>query len=216
MWRIFYLLYTSLRVNEGFTIASSWSDLIENLLVNDEAIYSDISSIPMIDEFIYNAILTEIFNETVKDFKSNSSNIHFINYYNYFMGMRVTFNRAELVNSSNVDRTGRSDYRVSNYRLNPNNKFKNIMTDDFGSNKIKYQENGGYQNAGGYIIYFNSNLTFSEVETKYIQLLDDGLFDEHCLSIVLEIMLYNGHYQTGTILSYEFLIDNAGNVFKDK
>ena len=170
----------------------------------------------MINEFIYNVILSEILDESVKDFPSIVENSHFINYYNYFMGMRVTFNRAELVNSSNVDRTGRSDYRISNYRLNPNNKFKNIMTDDFGSSKIKYQENGGYQNAGGYIIYFNSNLTFSEAEDKYSQLIYDGLFDEHCLSIVLEIMFYNGHYQTGIILSYEFLIDNAGNVFKDK
>ena len=170
----------------------------------------------MIDDFINNVILSEIFDESKKEFPSIVENSHFINYYNYFMGMRVTFNRAELVNSSNVDRTGRSDYRISNYRLNPNNKFKNIMTDDFGSSKIKYQENGGYQNAGGYIIYFNSNLTFSEAEDKYSQLIYNKLFDEHCLSIVLEIMLYNGHYQTGTILSYEFLIDNAGNVFKDK
>ena len=93
----------------------------------------------MIDEFIHNAILTEIFNETVKDFQSNSSNIHFINYYNYFMGMRVTFNRAELVNSSNIEKTGKSDYRASNYRLNPNYKFENIMTNDFGSKTVLKQ-----------------------------------------------------------------------------
>ena len=170
----------------------------------------------MINDFISNVIINQIYNEDIKDDKSSYPGYHYLKYFNYFMGMRMTYNRAELQQSSSIDLAGKSNYRVSNYNGNPNNKFSNVLTDPFGRNNTEYQENEGYKNTGGYTFYFDSNLTYVEADEKYREIVKDGLLNEYWLSIVLEIMIYNCNYQTGVIISYEFLINNAGNVFKDK
>ena len=141
---------------------------------------------------------------------------HYLNFYNYFMGLRITNNRVKLEKNKFHTEIGNTTVRESNYNDNPNRKFSDIETTPFGRNKLEYQSDGGYKDTGGYIFYFNSNLTYDEVDGNYTQLVKDGLFDDHWLSIVLEMMFYNGNYQTGVILSYEFLITNAGKIFKDK
>ena len=114
--------------------------------------------------------------------------------------MRVTYNRAKLLDSGNIDETGKLKDRISNYDKNPNSKLENVETNPFGKDKIEYQNDCGYKNTGRYIIYFNSNLAYTEAETKYKQLVKDKLFDEYCISIVLEIMVYNGNYQKGVAI----------------
>ena len=213
----FVSVYTSLRISEGYAITKSISNIFETYPINeDSAQYKDITNKQEINEFLFNIIFPQIYNEEIKDFPSEVSGCHYINYFNYFMGMRVTYNRAKLLDSSNIDKTGKLKDRISNYDKNPNSKFENVETDSFGKDKIKYQNDGGYKNTGGYVIYFNSNLTYTEAKNKYTQLVKDGLFDEYCISIVLEIMMYNGNYQTGVVISYEFLINNAASMFKDK
>ena len=213
----FVCVYTSQRTNEGFAVAKSINDIITTYPINEDSTqYKDITKKQEINEFIYNIILPQIYKEEIKDFPSEVKGCHYINYFNYFMGMRVTYNRAKLLDSGNIDETGKLKDRISNYDKNPNSKLENVETNPFGKDKIEYQNDGGYKNTGGYVIYFNSNLTYTEAETKYTQLAKDGLFDEYCISIVLEIMMYNGNYQTGVVISYEFLINNAASMFKDK
>ena len=79
--------------------------------------------------------------------------------------------------------------RDSNYDDSPNQNFENVETEPFGTDKVKYQSKGGYQGKGGYVFYFSSNLTYEEVKNKYTQMVNDGLYDEYCLSIVVEAMI---------------------------
>ena len=144
-----------------------------------------------------------------------NSSYHYLNFYNYAMGVRITFNRAQLtdyiIDDELTDMKRKTDYNSNSYQ-----RFSDIITEPFGYEKLEYEYNGGYKGKGGYVVYFPSNLTYDEVDQKYVKLVEDGLFDENFLSLAVEIMLYNGNYQAGVILSYEFLIENAGRVVKQK
>ena len=213
----FVSIYTAFRIMEGYTIAKSMSNIFEGWPINTEANrYTDIKNKNMTNDFISNVIINQIYNEDIKDDLSPIPGNHYLKYFNYFMGMRITYNRAELQQRSSTGLSGKPSYRISNYNGNPNIRFSNIITDPFGRNETEYQENEGYKNTGGYVFYFDSNLTYEKADEKYREIVEDGLFDEYWLSIVLEIMIYNCNYQTGVIISYEFLVNNAGNVFKDK
>ena len=205
-----------LRISDGYTIAKAASNIFETYpFNNDAAQYSGIYSKTSINEFIYNLVLERIYNEDIKDYSAMNSSYHYLNFYNYAMGVRITFNRAQLtdyiIDDELTDMKRKTDYNSNSYQ-----RFSDIITEPFGSEKLEYEYNGGYKGKGGYVVYFPSNLTYDEVDQKYVKLVEDGLFDENFLSLDVEIMLYNGNYQAGVVLSYEFLIENAGRVVKQK
>ena len=213
---LFVWVSTLLRISDGYTIAKAASNIFETYpFNNDAAQYSRIYSKTSINEFIYNLVLERIYNEDIKDYSAMNSSYHYLNFYNYAMGVRITFNRAQLtdyiIDDELTDMKRKTDYNSNSYQ-----RFSDIITEPFGSEKLEYEYNGGYKGKGGYVVYFPSNLTYDEVDQKYVKLVEDGLFDENFLSLDVEIMLYNGNYQAGVVLSYEFLIENAGRVVKQK
>ena len=58
--------------------------------------YENINVKDQINQFISNVILTNIYDESIKDHPPLVNGYHYISGFNYFMGMRLTINRAEL------------------------------------------------------------------------------------------------------------------------
>lgn len=125
----------------------------------------------------------------------------------------MTFNRAMLEHRSSPYSNQISDTRKRNYQGHTYQKFTDVITDVFGErSQIPYSSSGGYQNKGGYVVYFNDTITYSEAMDIFYDLCKDGLFDLNLLSITLEVMAYNQNYQIGAILAYEFLVNNGGQI----
>ena len=137
---------------------------------------------------------------------------HYVNYYNYYMGMRITHNRAELEENTDHLKEGIEQVRKKNYDNRPNRRFAYVQKASFGSEPTPYSVDGGYREKGGFVHYFDSNLTIDQANQKYNTIVQDGLYDEDLLSLVCEMMFYNQNYQVGVSLTYEFLINNSGAV----
>ena len=151
----------------------------------------------------------------MKEYEGMNPDYHYINFYNFFMGCRVTQNRADV--KTNTDKTtidAIGHLRKRNYSGKTSQTFKDVLTSDFGSVPTPYSEDGGYRHKGGYVHYFASNLTFKEAMNKFRTMNDDSVFDPNLISFTIELMFYNQNYQTGITIVYEFLINNAGDVEK--
>ena len=144
-------------------------------------------------------------------FSSQVNGYHYLQYFNYLMGIRITYNRAELKSTSD-SKTGTDYVRVGNYEETPIKDYSNVDTTTWGSTKIPYSSSGGYNNLGGYIFHVPNDYNIDEVINLENQLIADGFIDDQFLSAVFEVVFYNENYQTGVILVYEFLQNNAGEL----
>ena len=137
---------TTVRISDSYTIAKA----IEEYLLfvpYDEYFntYYDIYSKTMLINFAEASLIQMVYNETMKDYPSplniKSDKYHFVQYFNYFMGMRVTYNRAKLT-SATKDKSGIDSNREENYLGNLQDSISNVQTADWGRNKIKYSKSG--------------------------------------------------------------------------
>ena len=168
-----------------------------------------------VNEFIYNAILTQIYNEDIKDYYPLVDGYHYLTVFNYAAGVRITYNRIKLETTEVLD-VKNIKVRQGDYEDLHDISFENVETKPFGTDGVEYQPGGGYQGKGGYVFYFRSNFTYNEMLDKYTQMVNDGFYDKNWLSIVIEIMIYNANYQTAIIIAYEFLLNNAGDLMNGK
>ena len=179
--------------------------------------YTDITTKQYIKDFIYNVVINKIYDESTKQYKPLNPKYHYINYYNYFMGLRITQNRVDLsTNSNNNSNRAESRIRKINYSGNTTARYGDLDKTKFGTDEIQYWKSCGYANAGGFVHFFNSSITLTQAQNKFNTMINDGLFSEELLDITLEIMFYNENYQTGITIAYQFLINNAGDVEKYK
>lgn len=134
----------------------------------NRGVYSDIVKKLHIKQFFVNIILPVIYNENSKDYQPMAEGFHYLNGFNYFMGLRVTHNRAKMDNT-----TEEQEYddnvlllRTENYSGRSSKKFKDIDTAGFGgingSTPFEYKAGGGYNNKGGYVHFFPDNFTFED------------------------------------------------------
>ena len=87
----------TIRVDSAFTLKQAVANLLEFKVINTEnKQYADITSKQHISDFIYNVVIEQIYDEGIKQYMSLNSNYHYLNYYNFFMGMRITQNRVSL------------------------------------------------------------------------------------------------------------------------
>ena len=179
--------------------------------------YTDITTKQYIKDFIYNVVINKIYDESTKQYKPLNPKYHYINYYNYFMGLRITQNRVDLsTNSNNNSNRAESRIRKINYSGNTTARYGDLDKTKFGTDEIQYWKSCGYANVGGFVHFFNSSITLNQAQNKFNTMINDGLFSEELLDITLEIMFYNENYQTGITIAYQFLINNAGDVEKYK
>ena len=201
-----------MRINDSYTIASSIESYLLFSPINvDQETYYDIFNKDMMLQFIHGNLFQIIYNETKKEYPSQVDGYHYLQYFNYLMGMRITYNRAELKSISEA-KTGTDYVRVGNYEETPIKDYSNVDTTTWGSTKIPYSASGGYNNLGGYIIHVPNDYNIDEVINLENQLIADGFIDKQFLSAVIEVVFYNENYQTGVILTYEFLQNNAGEL----
>ena len=165
----------------------------------------------MMLQFIHGNLFETIYNETNKDYPSQVDGYHYLQYFNYLMGMRITYNRADLKFISEA-KAGTDYVRVGDYEETSIDHYSNVETTAWGSTNIPYSASGGYNNLGGYIIHVPNDYNIDEVINLENQLIADGFIDDQFLSAVFEVVFYNENYQTGVILAYEFLQNNAGEL----
>ena len=207
---------TSIRTKSAYSLRHSIANLLEETSINSEnKQYVDIASKQHINDFIHNVVIEQIYNEQAKQYGSQNQKHHYLNYYNFFMGMRVTQNRAVLTKNQNFKSNGnQSNVRQINYSGDTKTKYSKIDTSTFGSDTIAYWSSWGYAGVGGFVHYFNSLLTLNQARSKFSSMVSDGLFSSELLDITIELMFYNENYQTGIVHAYQFLINNSGDIEK--
>lgn len=211
-----YLIVNSMstiRTSDGHQLSSSIRSTFENLPIDTTSLrYTDIIDKKYVRLFFTNILIPQIYEELGKEYPAMVDGYHYINNYNYFAGMRLTHNRVIL--DYKKHNGFYDDVRKRNYVGRTNIKFKNIHTDVFDLYETEYSGSGGYADKGGYIYFLKDNLTYDEA----IQFADDAynnyMFDDEYLTLTFELMFYNQNLQTGCIVSYEFLNNNAAMVEK--
>ena len=207
---------TTVRISDSYTIASSIESYLLFTPINtDQQIYYDIFNKEMMLQFIYGNLLQTIYNETNKNYPSQVDKYHYLQYFNYLMGIRITYNRAKLQQTSE-SKCGTEFIRISDYEGTSVDQYSNVETEDWGTLKIQYSKNGGYNNLGGYVIHIPNDYNIEETLVLYNQLIADGFIDSQFLSAVFEVIFYNENFQTGVVLAYEFIQNNAGELKIDK
>ena len=207
---------TTVRISDSYTIASSIESYLLFTPINtDQQIYYDIFNKEMMLQFIYGNLLQTIYNETNKNYPSQVDKYHYLQYFNYLMGIRITYNRAKLQQTSE-SKCGTEFTRISDYEGTSVDQYSNVETEDWGTFKIQYSKNGGYNNLGGYVIHIPNDYNIEETLVLYNQLIADGFIDSQFLSAVFEVIFYNENFQTGVVLAYEFIQNNAGELKIDK
>ena len=99
--------------------------------------------------------------------------------------------------------------REENYQ-SPIKKFSFEDTKTYGD--FVHSSSGGYQNAGGYQIYFPTNWTVIQANEVLTQLQTLNFFDEGFVSLAFELIFYNANDETSAYVADWFLIQNAGNL----
>ena len=181
--------------------------------------YQNITSKWQMDNFITNVVLPQIYDESIKTDDPINENYHYLGYFNYFAGMRMTYNRIDLKDYiRDTDTNTTSKIRKRNYNGKTNKRYKDLQTEDYYEYlPVSYKSDGGYRGKGGYIYFFQSNWTNDAAQSYYIDMWQDGvIYSDNSLTFTLEIMFYNENLQTGVVLIYEFLINNAGVLEKHK
>ena len=193
---------------------TSIKNILEERPLNQEGdIYINIINKDDINSFIGKVIIPQIYDEHLKEFLSIVEGYHYFSYYNYFAGMRITHNKAKIIDNKSGEREKEiPTKRKGNFKGKPNVRMKDIDKSNFGKDSLEYTEDGGYNGKGGFVHFFDSNLTIEEASRKYGTLENDGLYSENLLSIVVELMFYNENYQVGVTMAYEFLVNNAGSI----
>lgn len=162
--------------------------------------------------FIEGVFFNAIFDERTKEFPNFENDHHFLNGFNYFVGARLTHNRASMKQVTIPSTDFSKNVRKKNYNGVTDQTYKHIDTGTFGTQNIEYSSEGGYEGKGGFVHYFKSNAHIGDVNREYTQMLNDGLIDEKMISLTIESIFYNENYKVGLYFVYEFMNNNAGKV----
>jgi hypothetical protein len=216
---IFFINFmNTMEIKKAFDIQKSVSNRFkETKLLDSERYFPYIRDKYDLTFFISDVYYYQILFEEVKEFPNQGSLYHFVNNWNFFAGSRITFNRA-ILETKEIQVDGKKaevSVRKSNYQGEANDKYKSkytvkliildVQTEDFGKYKIPYSSTGGHGGNGGYVYYIHANTTFWSFFDYYDQLYADGLYDSGLISIILESIFYNENFQTGVLLTYQFI-----------
>ena len=121
---------TSIRTESAFSMRQSITSIFESTVINSQnKQYSDIASKTYIEQFIYNSVISSIYNESNKQYKSLNDNYHYISYYNFFMGLRMTQNRVSLMQNPDKNyKEALSSIRNINYSGNTKTRYSYLDT----------------------------------------------------------------------------------------
>ena len=74
----FVSIYTGFRCEQSYTISKSMTNLFERWPINVAgSLYADVKNKATINQFIYNSILSQIFNEDIKDYYPLEDGYHY-------------------------------------------------------------------------------------------------------------------------------------------
>jgi hypothetical protein len=72
-------------------------------------------------------------------------------------------------------------------------------------------DSAGYYN-GGYVTYLSGNQSLSEVQSVISQMREVDYFEQEMLTTAIEVMFYNPVLAQLLIITYEFIVGDAGNL----
>ena len=167
LWISCYL--TLIRTLSAFSMRQAITNIFETAAMNTEyKQYTDITTKQYMNDFINNVVINRIYDESTKQYMPLNSNYHYINYYNYFMGLRITQNRVDLsANSNKNSNDAKSRIRKINYSGDTTVRYGDLDKTEFGTDEIQYWKSCGYANAGGFVHFFNSSITLTQAQNKF-------------------------------------------------
>ena len=118
----------------------SITTIFESNIINSEnKQYTDIVSKLNVEQFITNVVIEYIYNESLKDYMPLNPDYHYLSYYNFFMGLRITQNRVQLMQNPNQNyREALTNIRKINYSGDTKTRYGDLDTSSFGSDHVQY------------------------------------------------------------------------------
>ena len=84
-------------------------------------------------------VIERIYDESIKEYKPLNEKYHYLNYYNFFMGMRITQNRVDLKKVQFQYVPDITDYiRKINYSGNTKTRYESLNKNSFGTDGTNY------------------------------------------------------------------------------
>eukprot|EP00347_Sterkiella_histriomuscorum_P016539 403352808 len=181
------------------------------------------------DIYIYmrDLMLPMIFDEPTKITASNpyitdvqylrsleNETTHFINNFNYFVGLRVTYKRKSVIKNSD-----KNTYKVLPSIMPERFTIESADYPDYreplkvkNSSKIYYhQDDGGAFAVGGFTEILLGNKTFKEAQSRLEDMKNAGWFeDDNMLYFGVEIMTYNINYKHAGFYIFQHVRDITG------
>lgn len=168
---VFIFIYnymTALNITQARSMGNAIKNIFELRPYNLQSEqYQNISSKDDISDFVIKVVFPQIYDENLKEYYPMVDGYHFLNYYNFFMGIRITHNRVKLKeNTQEVSKDVISHIRKTNYKGSTSRRFGDLDKSNFGSENTEYSKNGGYRGKGGFIHFFEADIDFNEANTK--------------------------------------------------
>lgn len=138
--------------------------------------------------------------------------------FNQVLMGRITMKRIKL--ESTVAKAFRNAYptRQASRKVGANFVGSSDDQTSFGNTEIfHYQKDAGFLNNGGFVWFIDFNKTETEVRNGLANLKDNHWFDQNQGSFVLEMVLYNGNYETFLYLTivFEHMAEGRTEVYVD-
>jgi hypothetical protein len=155
-----YNFMTALNITQARSMGVAIKNIFELRPYNYQSEqYQNISSKEDIADFLQSVIIPQIYDEESKEYPAMVDGFHYLNYYNFFMGIRLTHNRAKLKeNKQDISKDTITHIRKTNYKGSTNQRFGDLDKTSFGSENTKYSKNGGYRGKGGFIHFFEADI----------------------------------------------------------
>ncbi|CDW74117.1 polycystic kidney disease 2-like 1 [Stylonychia lemnae] len=149
--------------------------------------------------------------DTTSDTQSTNNNpplyVVMIQKYNYFAGMRITSQYANL-DQTNEDFQEVTPLRRSNFYSDPMSTYGNFNKTN---PPFTYSGEGGFNDKGGFVMFFKGNETRNQSMNQFTEMIQNGWFKQ----IIIKMLLFSGFFIMMMILFFKtlFITVNAIKLF---
>ena len=176
-----FISLISIRTDDSYNISSAVRNVFENRPYgNKTSLFKDIKSKWEVLQFGYNILLPQIYDPNTKSNGEFKDGYHYVADYNYFMGMRMTLNLADLSSDFKYFDTFKDFVRKDNYQGRTDKRYDKLFKGEYIN--TTYTKTGGYDGKGGYVYYAADNLTLEQADNIILEPLFDGLIDNRIVT----------------------------------
>ncbi len=187
----------------------------------DNRTYNEIRTLDHMVSFIVNVTIPKCFNNEISatnltgGAKETINRAHFINGYNYLVGMRFTLKKAQL--APNKDAFSKAVLPIVRQEIytTPDASYSSEYKEPLG--RYTYTEKNSYNEKGGYVTYLPGNMTILEAIAEFESMRKAKWFETlTTISFTIEMLYYNANYESALYIIMPFLLENSGTVARSR